>query len=122
MLRGNNWNCCGRLSSSCQFSKELKIRKLISIQAEFISNTFSGKRKGLGKVGKRGIGFGSLCPEVSLSLGLFVPVPPGGVRKLHIHLTGKVMHSYFLSVGMGGGLLTQILTCSRQPLVILVLK
>ena len=68
--------CCGKIGSSCQHSKELKISKLTSIQAEFISNIFSGKTTGLASVGEIGIGPQSLCPEDLHSL-------QGEMRELH---------------------------------------
>lgn len=65
------------MGKSVLLNNVVKISKLISIQAEFISNTLSGKRMGLAEVGEMDTGTQSLCPKDLHSLR-------GKVRELHI--------------------------------------
>ena len=55
--------------SSCQHSKELHISQSVSMQAGFISGTFSWKRTGLAEVWVKGIGSGHSKVKVARGKG-----------------------------------------------------
>ena len=120
-----------KLGSSCQCSKELQVSTSISVQARFVSDTFSWKRTGLARVGverhrlRAGRGKGGQS-RGGQSIRSFVLrtyiVGRMGMKKLHIDGQGKVGPAFLgghdhPNVGMCGGLLARVLILLQTPFV-----